>query len=58
MQLFSAKVCVINNFCIFKLDAAKHKKPEEDDLKDLNKLLKPVTDMPKIAKGNFRISVK
>uniref|UniRef100_A0A914XD30 C3H1-type domain-containing protein n=1 Tax=Plectus sambesii TaxID=2011161 RepID=A0A914XD30_9BILA len=32
------------------LDAQKHKKPEEDDLKDLNKLLRPVTEMPKIAK--------
>uniref|UniRef100_A0A914RJF4 Uncharacterized protein n=1 Tax=Parascaris equorum TaxID=6256 RepID=A0A914RJF4_PAREQ len=30
--------------------AAAKKKSEIDDLKDLNKLLKPVTEMPKVAK--------
>lgn len=31
--------------------AAAKKKTSDDELRDLNKLLKPVTDMPKIARG-------
>lgn len=37
--------------------AAAKKKSEIDDLKDLNKLLRPVTEMPKVAKGEFFIDV-